>query len=112
MMQEADVRALSVSHAAIALAGPHNGAALWGSGCAAVLQPTGMLAAVRLDGRGQPCDIAQFPPNCILRAMPAGATGMASEHPSLSALRLPGNALAARAHYSQPENCKSTVSML
>ena len=67
MAQEAEARALSVSYAAIALAGPHSGAALWGSGCAAVLQPTGMLAAVRLDERGQPCDIAQFSSNCIFR---------------------------------------------
>ena len=84
MAQKADARALSVSHAAIALAGPPSGAALWGSGCAAVLQPTGMLAAVRLDGRGQPCDIAQLSRNCILRAMPAEATGMALEHSSLT----------------------------
>ena len=79
MAQEADARALSVSHAAIALAGPHNGAALWGSGCAAVLQPSGMLSAVRLGGRGQSCDVAQYSPNCVFRALPAGATGMALE---------------------------------
>ena len=84
MVQEADIRALSVSHAAIALAGPHNGAALWGSNCAAVLRSTGMLAAVKLDERGQSCDIAEFSPNCMLRALPAEATGMASEHRSLS----------------------------
>ena len=84
MAQEAGARALSVSHAAIALAGPHNGAALWGSGCAAVLQPTGMLSAVRLDERGQSCDIAEFSPNCVFTALPAEATGMASKHQSLS----------------------------
>lgn len=88
MAQEAEARALSVSYAAIALAGPHSGAALWGSGCAAVLQPTGMLAAVRLDERGQPCDIAQFSSNCIFRALPAEATGMASEHRSLPSAAL------------------------
>ena len=83
MAQEADARALSVGHAAIALAGPHSGASLWGSGCAAVLQPTGMLAAIRLDGQGKLCNIAQFSPNCVFSALPAEATGMASEHPSL-----------------------------
>ena len=71
MAQEADARAFSVSHAAITLAGPHNGAALWGSGSAAVLQPTGMLSAVRLDDRGQSCDVAQFSPNCNIQ-VPAG----------------------------------------
>ena len=88
MAQEADARAFSVSHAAIALAGPHNGAALWGSGSAAVLQPTGMLSAVRLDDRGQSCDVAQFSPNCIFKSLPAEATGMASEQRSLSSAAL------------------------
>lgn len=81
--QEADARTFLVSHSAISLAGPYNGAALWGSGCAAVLQPTGMLSAVRLGGHGQPWDIAEFSPHCVFRELPAEATGMALGHRSM-----------------------------
>ena len=83
-VQETDARALSVRCSAISLAKPHIGAVLWGSSCVAVLQPTGMLSAVRLGRHEQSCDIAEFSPHCMFRALPAAATGVALEHPSSS----------------------------
>lgn len=76
-MQESATRSLSMDHTAIAIPGGHCGAALWGAECAAVLQPSGMLAAVRLRSPSQSCELVQCSPSCTIRSLPASAPGEA-----------------------------------
>ncbi len=67
-----------MSHTSIAIPGGQCSAALWDVDCAAVLQPSGTLSAVRLSHPSQSCEIAQCSASCIIRSLPASAPGDAA----------------------------------
>ena len=74
-VQDSAPGSASLSHKSIAIPGGHCGAALWGAECAAVLQPSGTLSAVRLSKPSQPCEIVQCSSGCVIRSLPASAPG-------------------------------------
>ena len=77
-MQDSPAKSLSIGHTSIAIPGGHCCAALWGPDCAAVLQPSGTLSAVRLSDPTQSCDVAQCSTSCLIRGLPARAPGNAA----------------------------------